>query len=163
MEQRQKIIIHKLLNKLANYVEFVIAIVLISIIAILLVQLVFESFNVLVNNDSIDFSIFLSNLLNLIIGLEFTRMLCRHSPGTIIEVLTFVTAKQIIVSESGILETFLGVLSIGVLFLLRKYILPEKDGTDKSFYISQIFRGKRKVSDDLQDTLDEEESNLIEL
>ena len=165
MEQKSKFQVHKFLNKMANYVEFVIAIALITVIAILLVQMLFENINIFINNGSIDFSVFLANLLNLIIGVEFTRMLCRHSAVTIIEVLMFATAKQIIVSNSSVYGTFLGIISIGILLIVRRYLLPAKSESEheKFPYVSQIFRNRRKTvdTDEMQSDFDDSDEPYI--
>jgi len=77
--------------------------------------------------ESFNFDNFLSKLLNLIIGLEFARMLCKHTPGTILEVVLFATARQLIVAHTSAYATFLGVVSICIIFIIRKYLLPDKE------------------------------------
>jgi|LSQX01.2.fsa_nt_gb uncharacterized membrane protein (DUF373 family) len=120
----------KILNKIADLIELAIAFTLVAGIVVLFVQLVFEYGTLAITEGKFNFSDFLSQALNLIIGIEFTRMLCRHTPDTIIDVLLFATARYLIIDHSSPAGTFLGVLSIGVLFIIRKHMMP-KDRNDR--------------------------------
>lgn len=50
--------------------------------------------------------------MTLAIGIEFVKMLCTHTPGTIIEVLLFATSRQMIVEHLNGTETLLGIAAI---------------------------------------------------
>ena len=54
-------------------------------------------------------------------------MLCQHSAQTVVEVLMFATARQMVVEHLGPSETLLGVISIAVLFAIRKYLMTDND------------------------------------
>ena len=76
--------------EVATVVETVIGAFILVVVAVLAVRLVGEvgaSINVLENNGS--FNNFLAWTMNLVIGVEFVKMLCKHTPGTVIEVLLF--------------------------------------------------------------------------
>lgn len=77
--------------------------------------------------DTEFFSTFLSQALSLVVGVEFVKMLCQHSAQTVVEVLMFATARQMVVEHLGPAETLLGVLSIAVLFAIRKYLMTDND------------------------------------
>ena len=49
-------------------------------------------------------------------------MLCKHTPETVVEVLMFATARQMVVEHLLTWETLIGILGIGVLFAIRKYL-----------------------------------------
>ena len=127
MEREKKWDMTKILNRIVDLVELAIAFALVAGILVLFVQMIHEYGSLAIRYGNYDFSSFLSKALNLIIGIEFTRMLCRHTPDTIIEVLMFATARQIIIAHSSVLDTFLGVVSIGILFVVRKHMLPDKN------------------------------------
>ena len=57
---------------------------------------------------------FLSNALSLVVGVEFVKMLCRHSAQTVVEVLMFATARQMVVEHLRTWETLIGVIAIAI-------------------------------------------------
>lgn len=124
---KRKINFSKILNRISTTLEFLIALTLIAAVAMLLIELI-SSFGLAYFRDgALDFNNILTKALNLIIGLEFTRMLCRHTPETVIEVLLFATARQVIVAHSTALDTLLSILCIAILFLIRKYVLDSRE------------------------------------
>ena len=64
---------------------------------------------------------FLELVLNLVVGVEFLKMLLRPSTDTILEVLMFVIARHMVVKTTTSFEDLLSVLSVAVLLLIRKY------------------------------------------
>lgn len=80
------------------------------------------------------FNDFLKTTFNVIIGIELLKMLCRHDLDSVVEVLLFAVARELIIAHHPITQTFIGILAIAVLFLIRKYLfvsaldkLPEED------------------------------------
>ena len=69
------------------------------------------------------FNTFLSRSLGLVVGLEFIKMLCKHTAETVVEVLMFAIARQMVVEHLATFETLIGVLAIAILFFIRKYLL----------------------------------------
>ena len=63
----------------------------------------------------------------LVVGVEFVKMLCRHSAQTVVEVLMFATARQMVVEHLRTWETLIGVIAIGILFAIRKFLMTEVD------------------------------------
>ncbi len=60
------------------------------------------------------FTLFLGHAFNLIIGVEFIKMLCRHTPGSAIEVLLFAIARQMVVEHTSPLENLIGIVTIAL-------------------------------------------------
>lgn len=81
--------------------------------------------------DSAFFTSFLAQGLAIIVGLEFVDMLCRHTVESLIEVLLFATARQMVVEHLKNWETLMGVLAIGVLFAIHKYLVVRPDRKEK--------------------------------
>ena len=87
--------------------------------------------------DMSDFSIFkdgvnglmgvLEDAITLAIGAELIKMLCKHTPETIIEVLAFALAKQLIVGHSEAWKNLITVLEIAILFAIRRFLLIRHD------------------------------------
>lgn len=134
--------IKKYILNFADILEMIIGILLAFSIAILVIFL-FTNLKWLVldptNKDLFD--TLLSSAFNLVIGIEFIKMLCKHSPDTVIEVLLFAIARKLIVDHASTIENLAGILSIGILFAIRKYLFLNSDNvTEKS-----IYRGSERV------------------
>ena len=112
--------------QLLGLVEFVIAIII--ILAILLgiagIALDMRDDNLILLGGG-DFSQFLSNVFSLVIGIEFTRMLIKHSADAAIEVLLFAIARQLIIAHPATWEMLIGVVAIAGVFAIRKYLFVD--------------------------------------
>lgn len=69
-----------------------------------------------------NFSEFLANAFSLVIGIEFIKMLIKHTPGSVVEVLLFAIARGLIVEHTSTWETLVGVIAIAAVFATRKYL-----------------------------------------
>lgn len=69
----------------------------------------------------------LDKAITLAIGAELIKMLCKHTPETIIEVLAFALARQLIVGHAAPLQNLLTVLAIAILFGIRRFLLNRHD------------------------------------
>ncbi len=115
--------------KWANIIEILIAILLSVLIGILSIFLIIEFKNLLMSGQALpNFNDFLAMALNLVVGVEFIKMLCRHTPETVIEVLLFAIARQLIVSHGSTFENLAGIISIAILFAIRKYLFCHEKG-----------------------------------
>ena len=83
------------------------------------------------------FLTYLDAVFNVVIGIEFMKMLCKPSSANIIEVLIFLIARHMIVTSTTPVEDLLSVLSIGVLFIFRRFMLMTKP--DKHHHVPNIF------------------------
>ena len=77
--------------------------------------------------DTSFFTSFLSQALSLVVGVEFVKMLCRHSAQTVVEVLLFATARQMVVEHLDPVQTLIGIIGIAILFAVRKYLMTDSD------------------------------------
>lgn len=69
----------------------------------------------------------LDDAIILAIGAELIKMLCKHTPETVIEVLAFALARQLIVGHASAWENLITVLSIAALFAIRRFLLKRYD------------------------------------
>ncbi|MBR5632960.1 MAG: hypothetical protein IKW68_03190 [Clostridia bacterium] len=69
----------------------------------------------------------LDKAIILAIGAEFIKMLCKHTPETVIEVLAFALARQLIVGHATPLENLITVIAIAILFAVRRFLLKRHD------------------------------------
>lgn len=129
-EIRRKI--SDIIYHIARYMEILISIGIL-IIALLSAVHLFLSIKEtsLMSLDTEFFTAFLAQALAIIVGLEFVNMLCHHTVDGIIEVLLFATARQMVVEHLKNWETLIGVIAIGVLFAIHKYLLIKPSKKDR--------------------------------
>jgi hypothetical protein len=65
---------------------------------------------------------FLKYMFDIIIGIELLKMLCRHDLDSVVEVLLFSVAREMIIEHMPIYLTLVGIVAISILFLIRKYL-----------------------------------------
>ena len=70
----------------------------------------------------------LEQAFNLVIGIEFIKMLAKHTPGSAIEVLLFAMARQLVIGHMTPVENLLGVIAIGIIFIIRKFLFVPSFG-----------------------------------
>ena len=119
---------NEIIYNISRYTEIVLSIIILVVIALSGIRLIMEVAATSVPTmDTEFFTSFLSQALSLVVGVEFVKMLCQHSAQTVVEVLMFATARQMVVEHLGPSETLLGVISIAVLFAIRKYLMTDND------------------------------------
>ena len=115
----------------ARYAEVALSIIILVVIVVVGIRLVMSVTDVSFSDMDMDFfTEFLAHALALVVGVEFVRMLCRHSAQTVVDVLLFATARQMVVEHLNTLETLIGVVAIAVLFAVRKYLLTDKGDSE---------------------------------
>lgn len=119
--------------KISRGLEIIISLTIIIAVAISMISLA-NGLKVLLYHslDNDAFQNYLSIVFNIIIGIEFLKMLFKYNVNTVIEVLLFAIARQLIVEHTTVYENFVGVASIAILFVVRKYLfIPELDDDKK--------------------------------
>lgn len=66
------------------------------------------------------FLVFLAQVFNLVVGIEFMKLLCKPSTDNVIEIVIFLVARHMIMASDSALDIFLSVLSIAILCTVRK-------------------------------------------
>ena len=112
-----------IIYNISRYAEIALSIVILLVIALAGFRLIMEVADTSVMSmDTEFFSTFLSQALSLVVGVEFVKMLCKPNSRNIIEVLVFVISRHMIVNNTTPLEDLLAVISICILFLLRRFM-----------------------------------------
>lgn len=75
----------------------------------------------LFDGNDVEVSIFLQRALDIVIGIEFIKMLAKHSPGSSLEVLLYAIARHMVVGHESALENLLSVGAIALIFIVRKF------------------------------------------
>lgn len=77
--------------------------------------------------DMESFRVYLDEIFVIVIGIEFLQMLCRPNSDNIMEVLIFLVARHMIVTETTAMEDFISVISIILLCVLRRYLYVTRE------------------------------------
>lgn len=75
----------------------------------------------LVDDSDTEIRTFLERSLDIVIGIEFIKMLAKHSPGSSLEVLLYAIARHLVVGHDSALENLLSVGAIALIFIVRKF------------------------------------------
>lgn len=153
---------------LAAGVEIILTFAMLLGIIFFSIQIFFELkdffFAVLNNEKTITaFSDFLSLIFSVVIGLEFIKMLVKQTPSSAVEVVLFAIARKIIIDHGSMLEVFLGVVSIAVLFAVTKYLTEggEYAKHSESDYIVNGGTSIHEVNRRLDSDFNEEYGNTV--
>ena len=68
------------------------------------------------------FLTYLGDVFNIVVGLEFMKMLCKPSSDNVIEVLVFLVSRHMIIEAHTSQDIFLSVVSVTILFLLCRLL-----------------------------------------
>jgi hypothetical protein len=132
-------------SRMASYIEiFLSALILIGILVFsvsMVKDLVIAVRSIADGSFEFDFRNFIGLMMQIIIGVEFVKMLAKHTPESTVEVLMFVIARKIIVDDPLFNEIAIGVVSIGLLFIIKLYF------TQKTSPDGFILEGDTKISE----------------
>lgn len=127
--------INEVIYQVARYMEIAFSSIILLVIAIMVIPILHDLFQTpFLSMDTTKFNEFLATSLTMIVGVEFVKMLCKHTAETLLEVLMFATARQMVVEHMAPRETLIGVIAIAILFAVRKHLLIHTEGekvTDK--------------------------------
>ena len=74
-----------------------------------------------------DVSHMLHNLLNIVVGLEFVRMLIDTTPANILEVLTVAITRHVVLSHDDPWSNLACIACIAGLFAIRRFLIPSHE------------------------------------
>ncbi len=114
--------------EISYLIELFISILVGIAVVIFATRVVVDMFNLSFIENGIDSLVMvLDKAITLAIGAELIKMLCKHTPETIIEVLAFALARQLIVGHTAPWENLITVFAIAVLFAVRRFLLNRHD------------------------------------
>ena len=108
-----------------HYVERVVA----SITLVVLVISVVYQVYLLITDSTYLFDIqhFLHNILNIVVGFEFVRMMIDTTPANILEVLTVAITRHVILSHDDYWSNLICIACIAGLFAIRRYLIRRSE------------------------------------
>lgn len=114
--------------EISYLIELFISIIVCIAVVIFAVQIIIEMFNISFMQNGIDSLLMvLDKTITLAIGAELIKMLCKHTPETVIEVLAFALARQLIIGHAASWENLITVFAIAILFTIRRFLFNRHD------------------------------------
>lgn len=102
--------------------EIAVAVIVLAGFFISVIPIIREMPDLLDNTNEYSFHVFLEHAFNLVIGIEFVRMLIKHTPGSALGVLLFAIARHMVLDGGSGLELMMSVAAIAGIFIIRKYL-----------------------------------------
>ena len=128
MEERLKHILRDQVAEFASLLEVIISVLVLTGLVISSVPVAREMLSLWQSGSTDAFQTFLGHAFNLVIGIEFIKMLAKHSPGSALEVLLYAIARNMILGHGTAAENLLGVAAIGLIFVIRKFLFVPSFG-----------------------------------
>lgn len=117
----------KIIRKVLHFLEGIIAIMT---LLVMVGMVGMEVYNMLTMEGYFaDVHNYLHNILTIVVGLEFVRMLIDMTPANTLEVLIVAIARQVIISHDDPLSNVCCVLCIAGLFATRHFLIPKNEMT----------------------------------
>ncbi len=117
--------ISKIFNVVVHILEYLIAFLTLAVLVFLIGSEIYKMFTTEGYFTAAD--VYLKNILTIVVGLEFVRMLINLTPANTLEVLIVAIARQVIVDHSNPLNNVVCVICIGGLFAIRRFLISKKD------------------------------------
>ena len=116
--------LNELIYTISRYTEIALSAIMLVVIIVLIIPMIYNFISIpLLSIKASQFTEFLGNILTLIIGVEFVKILAKHTAENLLEVLMFAIARQMIVEHLNMIDTLIGIISIAIIFFIRKYLL----------------------------------------
>ena len=110
-------------RRVLHTIEQIIAIVTIFVMVGALGMEIYK----MVITDGYTASTFLHNVLTIVVGLEFVRMLIDTTPASILEVLTVAITRHVILNHDDVWSILVCVVCIAGLFAIRRFLVRRNE------------------------------------
>ena len=158
--------IDKKLGSVLLFLETIIAIFTVFVLVCLLVDQVWQIFKDPMGLMEAENAVttYLHHMLDIVIGLEFVKLLMHLTPGNILEVLTMALARGIIVNHGTAVDNLLTIGCIVGLFAAKRFLIPRAElnkEMDEAAPEHHHHRGNRKHKNKNGEQLHEEQNQEI--
>ena len=123
MHKRTEKIIRKLLHLMEGIIAILTLVVMVGMVGMEVYKMI------TVEGYFADIHNYLHNILTILVGLEFVRMLIDLTPANTLEVLIVAIARQVIISHDDPISNVCCVLCIAGLFATRHFLIPKNEMT----------------------------------
>lgn len=115
--------------EVAYYLEIALSVILATAIIFFSLALFHDLFSMLSVDQNVDklFQTFLARAMTIAVGIELIKMFSKPSPDTLIEVLLFALARQLVIEHGSVSDYLMGIASVAILFAVRKYLFTHFD------------------------------------
>ncbi len=130
LHKKSETFIHKVLHLLERIIALMTLVVLVGMLGVELykfgldVNKMFTAADYFISLDN-----YLHNVLTIVVGLEFVRMLLDMTPANTIEVLIVAISRHVILSHDDPLSNIACVLCIAGLFATRRFLISKHEMT----------------------------------
>lgn len=148
----------KLVFHVSSIFEGLISLIILVAIGIELINMVntYEIFSMDLN--TVQLNAMLAEILGLVVGLEFIKMLMVRSRGAVLEVIMFAIARQLIL-EHSMMDNLIGVASLAVLFGIWRFLYNREEEQGQLMKLLE----RIKVKEENKQPLNIEEMDAKEL
>lgn len=127
-EERLKRIFRDQIAEAAALLEVLLSGIVLVALLISIVPLLRSIPQLFVDGNGVEIYDFLTRALDIVIGIEFIKMLAKHSPGSVLEVLLYAIARHMIVGHEDAVQNLVSVGAIALIFLIRRYFFVPSFG-----------------------------------
>lgn len=120
-QERKRNILRSKIIQASSLLEICLAGLVLIGLVLSIVPLVRWMPGLLIDGNDADIRTFLERSLDIVIGIEFIKMLAKHSPGSSLEVLLYAIARHMVVGHDSAIENLLSVSAIALIFIVRKF------------------------------------------
>ena len=117
-------VFRRILHYIERFIAAVTLVILVGVLALELYRLVMAAIQ---DVDSIHLHDILTNILTIVVGLEFVRMLIDTTPANILEVLTVAMTRHIILTHDDYWSNLVCVACIAGLFAIRRFLIRRNE------------------------------------
>ena len=122
--------IRKMIDRASELLELAVNIIIIIAVIVAVVSLWKPFMEFVQNRESAHaFLDFLGYVLNVLIGIEFFKMLCKPDMDTVLEVVMFVIVRHMVVLETSAVENLLTIVGMAIIFAIKKFLKEPKSET----------------------------------
>ena len=127
-EEHVKQVFRDQVAEAAGILEVVLSAIVLVALLLSIIPLLQLMPGLLTHGDSVEVREFLERALDIVIGIEFIKMLAKHSPGSVLEVLLYAIARHMIVGHEDAVQNLVSVGAIALIFVIRKYFFVPSFG-----------------------------------
>ena len=121
MNKKFESFLHRVLHLIEQFIAVLTVIVLVGVLCIEIYQMVTDG------NYLTDINNYLHNILTIVVGLEFVRMLVDTTPSNILEVLTVAITRHVILSHDDPWSNLACIICIAGLFATRRFLIRRSE------------------------------------
>ena len=127
-EERVKRIFRDQIAEAAGILEVVLSGIVLVGLLLSVVPLVQWMPGLITDGNEVEVYEFLTRALDIVIGIEFIKMLAKHSPGSVLEVLLYAIARHMIVGHEDAVQNLVSVVAIALIFIIRRFFFVPSFG-----------------------------------